>query len=230
MHIFSFEAFLGYFFNPFLVEGILYTLGLTFFPMVFALVLGTILALLQAAGWWFSKAAQTYVWLFRGTPLLVLMVMIYTALPQVGLKFGVITCAVLALTLNEAAYLSEIIRAGLMSVPRGQKDAAEALGLTGWFVFSKVVGPQAMRLIIPPIGNSVNGLLKATSLASVISVEELMRRGQVLMNVKFEGLEIYCVVAIYYLLMTTAWTLIQNPLERRFGRGYATNDVTANFR
>jgi len=222
MAAFNVDAFAHYLVNRYLLGGILVTLWLTFLPIVAGLVLGTGLALMRLSGRaWLSGIARFYVWIFRGTPLLVQLVLIYTGLPQLGLKFGVVASALLSLSLNEAAYLSEILRAGLSAVPQGQRDAAAALGLRPWTVFAKVIWPQAMRLIIPPLGNSVNGLLKATSLASVISMEELMRRGQVLMQVNFEVLEVYCVIALYYLALTTLWDLVQAPLERRFSRGDA---------
>jgi polar amino acid transport system permease protein len=125
------------------------------------------------------------------------------------------------LSLNEGAYLSETIRGGFMGVPRGQTEAAKALGLSRFATLRKVLMPQVARLIIPPLGNSLNGLLKATSLASVISLEELMRRSQVLMQQNFEVLELYCVAAVYYLALTTLWNLVQVRLERHYGRGYA---------
>ena len=106
-------------------------------------------------------------------------------------------------------------------MPKGQVEAARALGLSGWNVLRLVLAPQVVRLIIPPLGNSFNGLLKATSLASVISLEELMRRSQVLMQEKFEVLELYCVAAVYYLALTTLWNVVQVRLERHYGRAYA---------
>ena len=129
--------------------------------------------------------------------------------------------ALTALILNEGAYLSEIIRAGFSGVPPGQRDAARALGLNGWKTVWLVTLPQAFRIIIPPLGNSVNGLLKATSITSVISMEELMRRSQMLMQIRFDVLEVYCVAAVFYLALTTLWDFVQRALERRFGRGYA---------
>jgi polar amino acid transport system permease protein len=134
---------------------------------------------------------------------------------------GVLTSAITALSLNEAAYLSETIRGGFTGVPKGQAEAARALGLSGWNVLRLVLAPQVTRLIIPPLGNSFNGLLKATSLASVISLEELMRRSQVLMQERFEVLELYCVAAVYYLALTTLWNMVQVRLERHYGRAYA---------
>jgi len=174
-----------------------------------------------------SILAQVYTWIFRGTPLLVQLVIIYTGLPQIhdSLRLDVMQSAVIGLVLNESAYLSEIIRAGIASVAKGQTEAALSLGLTRWRTFRLVVLPQAMRVIIPPLGNSVNGLLKATSIVSVISMEELMRRGQILMQERFQVLEIFIVVAVLYLVMTTAWELVQRRIEAHFGRGYGEHKI-----
>jgi polar amino acid transport system permease protein len=220
--VFDFTAFLSYFDNGFLLRGVGVTVLLTVFPMLSGLVVGTGLAFARASGNRIvSGLAGAYIWVFRGTPLIVQLVIIYTGLPQLGLKFDVVTSAFLSLTLNEAAYLSEIIRAGFSAVPPGQRDAARALGLRPLQLLRLVTLPQAMRIILPPLGNSVNGLLKATSITSVISMEELMRRGQVIMQLKFEVLEVYCVVAVYYLILTTVWEVIQRALERRMNRGYS---------
>ena len=127
----------------------------------------------------------------------------------------------LGLSLNEAAYLSEIIRAGIAAVPRGQVNAARAIGMRPSQVMRYVVAPQAFRIIIPPLGNSVNGVLKTTSVASVISMEELLRRTQVLIQEKLMVLELFAVAAIYYLLLTTAWDFVQRRIERKFGQSTA---------
>ncbi len=231
--MFDFWAFAGYLDNGFLLRGVAVTVGLTVASLAGGLLLGTVLALMRAGGGpglpgrVLPRLAAFYVWVFRGTPLLVQLVIVYTGLPQLGLKFGVVMSAVVALTLNEGAYLSEIIRAGFSSVPPGQRDAARALGLSRARTVWLVTLPQAFRIIIPPLGNSVNGLLKATSITSVISMEELMRRSQMIMQLKFEVLEVYCVAAVYYLALTTLWDFAQRALERRFGRGYAPPPVRA---
>ena len=219
--MFDFGAFIGYFDNGFMLGGVAVTVGLTLASLVGGLLLGMALAGLRAGGGMGGRVAAFYVWVFRGTPLLVQLVIIYTGLPQLGFKFGVVVSALLALTLNEAAYLSEIIRAGFAGVAAGQGDAARALGLGRVQTVWLVTLPQAFRIIIPPLGNSVNGLLKATSITSVISMEELMRRSQMIMQLKFDVLEVYCVAAVYYLALTTLWDVVQRALERRFGRGYA---------
>ena len=225
--MFDFGAFLGYFDNRFLLGGAAITVGLTLASLVGGLVLGMGLALMRVRGGIVGRVASVYVWVFRGTPLLVQLVIIYTGLPQLGLKFGVLVSALLALTLNEAAYLSEIIRAGFSGVAAGQWDAAKALGLGRIATIRLVTLPQAFRIIIPPLGNSVNGLLKATSITSVISMEELMRRSQMIMQLKFDVREVYCVAAVYYLALTTLWDFAQRALERRFGRGYVMTTARA---
>ncbi|UVH56207.1 amino acid ABC transporter permease [Variovorax paradoxus] len=220
--MFNFDAFLSYFVNPFLLGGVGITIGLTIATIVIGLALALPLALGSMSSHRFLSApARFYIWVFRGTPLLVQIVIIYTGLPQLGLRFDVLTSAVLALSLNEAAYLSETIRGGFSAIAKGQIEAAKALSLSRFATLRLVTLPQVLRVIIPPLGNSVNGLLKATSLASVISMEELMRRAQVLMQEKFEVLELYCVAACFYLVLTTLWDRVQVRLERHYGRGYA---------
>ena len=220
----NWEGFFGYFLNTYLLEGALVTIALTLATLFFGFILAFILVLCRMSNIrGLTHYAQFHVWLFRGTPLLVQLIIIYTGLPQLGFfRLGVLESALLGLVLNEAAYLSEILRAGISSVPEGQRDAAKALGLSRWKVFVFVVTPQAMRVIVPALGNSVNGLLKTTSIASVISMEELLRRGQILMQQKFEVLEVFMVIAIIYLAMTTAWELIQRRIEAYYGKAYAS--------
>jgi polar amino acid transport system permease protein len=219
--MFDVHAFLSYLTNTYLLEGVLVTIGLTVTTMIIGLMLGLAVALARMSPRrLFSAPAAFYVWVFRGTPLLVQLVIIYTALPQIGIRFGVLTSALLSLSLNEAAYLSETIRGGFNGIAKGQREAAKALGLSRGHTLRLVLLPQVLRLIIPPLGNSLNGLLKATSLASIISMEELMRRSQMLMQQKFEVLELYTVAAVYYLALTTLWNLVQVRLEAHYGRGY----------
>jgi polar amino acid transport system permease protein len=214
---FDFAGFLSYFGNGFLWQGVVITLWLTAIPMALGLVLGTFLALMRMSkNPILQNFAIFYAWIFRGTPLLVQLVIVFAGLPQFGIRLGVVTAALLTLTLNETAYLSEIIRSGFMGVPAGQREAAVSLGSPPWLVVWKVQLPQAFRLMIPPLGNSVNGLLKATSITSVISMEELMRRSQMLMQEKFDVLEVFCCAAVLYLMMTTVWGMIQRQLEVRF--------------
>jgi polar amino acid transport system permease protein len=148
------------------------------------------------------------------------LIVIYTGLPQFGIRLSVLESALIGLILNEAAYLAEIVRAGVGAVPAGQVNAARAVGMREPQIMRYIVMPQALRIIIPPLGNSVNGLLKTTSVTSVISMEELLRRTQVLIQEKFMVLELFAVAAIYYLVLTTLWDFVQRRIEKRYGRAY----------
>lgn len=216
------SGFFGYLVNRYVAVGAWTTLWLTAVSMACGLVLGFAVASMRRSGVRaFSLPARAYVWLFRGTPLLVQLIVIYTGLPQLGVRFSVIESALIGLSLNEAAYLAEIIRAGLDAVPAGQAQAGRALGLNERHIMRLVVLPQALRVIVPPLGNSINGLLKTTSLTSVISMEELLRRTQVLVQERFEVLELFTVAALYYLAITSAWDVVQRRIERRLGRSDA---------
>jgi polar amino acid transport system permease protein len=213
--------------NSFLLGGVLVTAALTVVGLLGGFVLGLVIALLRSTpSTIVQRLARGYIWFFRGTPLLIQMVMIYSGLPQVGIRFGVLTSVVVALVLNEAAYMAEIIRGGFLAVPPGQRDAAKALGLSPWLALNKVLLPQATRIILPALGNQVNGLLKATSIASVISMEELMRRSEMIMQVKFDVLEVFAAAAVYYLVLTTLWDQVQHRLERRFDRADRARTAT----
>jgi len=227
----SWEGFFEYLTNTYMLEGALVTLGLTIAAMSLGLVVGFVIAVMRMCPYkWLNGIAYFYTWLIRGTPLLVQLIIIYTGLPQVGIKFSVLESTLIGRVLNEAAYLSEIIRSGISAVPRGQTNAARAIGMRPWQVMRYIIAPQAARIIIPPLGNSVNGCLKTTSIASVISMEELLRRTQVLIQEKFLVLELFTVAALYYLLMTSVWDFFQRRIERHFGRGYEIKADTGTQR
>jgi polar amino acid transport system permease protein len=223
MQAWSWSGFWSYFVNPYLLGGAGVTLALTVATLVLGLIYAFMLVIFRLSGNRLLEGyARFHVWLFRGTPLLVQLIIIYTGLPQLGLiRLNVIQAALLGLVLNEAAYLSEILRAGIQSVGQGQRDAAMSLGLNRWKTFVLIIMPQAMRVIVPALGNSVNGLLKTTSIASVISMEELLRRGQILMQQRFEVLEVFVCIAIIYLFMTTCWEMIQRKIEAHYAKAYA---------
>jgi polar amino acid transport system permease protein len=216
------SAFFHYLHNGYLLKGAGVTLALSLACLAIGLVCGTIAALMRMSPRaLLNKPAAFYIWLMRGTPVLVQLIIIYTGLPQLGIRFNVIESCLLGLGLNEGAYLAEIIRAGILSVAKGQFDAARSVGMTHAMTMRVIVLPQAMRVIIPPLGNTFNSLLKTTSLASVISMEELLRRTEVLIQVQFKVLEIFIVAALYYLVMTTIWGFIQDRLEAHFSRSHA---------
>jgi len=222
MTLWSWSGFFGYLVNPFILGGVFTTIWLTVVSLIAGLVLGFVLAMMRRSHLRsVQMLAKVYIWLFRGTPLLVQLIALYTALPLFGIKLSVIEAALVGLAANEAAYLAEIIRAGIGAVPEGQSRAARALGMTERQIMRHIVMPQAFKVIIPPLGNSVNGLLKTTSVTSVISMEELLRRTQVLIQERFMVLELFAVAAIYYLLLTTLWDFFQRYIENRLGQADA---------
>lgn len=222
----SWTAFFDFLTSVDLLRGAWTTIWLTVVTMVVGLVLGLLLAVMKSSRLRpLAYFANFYIWLFRGTPLLVQLVIIYTGLPQLGVTLNPIMSALLGLSLNEAAYLSEVVRAGIMSVPQGQFEAARALGMVPGKVMRVVVLPQAFRVMIPPLGNSLNGLLKTTTLVSIISVEELLRLTQYAVQVNFRVLEGLVAAACYYLVMTSVWSLIQGRIEALVGRGHGNSSV-----
>jgi len=218
---FDVSDFLARLTNGFLLQGAFVTVWLTAAALAGGFVLGLILALMRSSNVRACvAAARFYVWVFRGTPLLIQLIIIFTGLPQIGIRLGVTGSAVLGLVLHEAAYLSETVRGGFLSIGQGQWDAARALGLPRRIVLSHVILPQAIRIMLPMLGNQVNGLLKATSITSVISMQELMKNSEMLMQVNFDVLEVYAAAACYYLALTTAWDAAQSWMERKLGRAY----------
>lgn len=220
--LWDWTTFFHYLHSPYLLTGAAISLGLSIGAMVIGLVFGSCAAMMRMSERrWLRWPASAYVWLFRGTPVLVQLIIIYTGLPQLGVKLDVVTAALIGLGVNEGAYLAEIIRSGISAVPRGQFEAARAIGMTWGKTMRVVVMPQAFRIIIPPMGNAFNGLMKTSSLASVISMEELLRRTELLVQVQFKVLEIFLVSAFYYLVLTTLWGFIQHYLEVYASRSVA---------
>ena len=215
-------AFFHYLQSPYLLEGALLTLGISVASILLGLACGLVAALMRMSPKRIvNQPAAFYVWIMRGTPVLVQLIILYTGLPQLGIRLTVLQAAVIGLGVNEGAYLAEIFRAGIDAVPKGQFEAARAIGLTATQTMRLVILPQALRIVIPPLGNAFNGLMKTSSLASVISMDELLRRTELLIQVQFKVLEIFIVAALYYLALTTLWGFAQAWLERHFGRSTA---------
>jgi polar amino acid transport system permease protein len=211
-------------------NGALLALELTLVSLSAACVIGFFLALGRSSRFrWVRGLVFLYSWIFRATPTLLQLLFIWNALPQLwpvfsGSWFKPFLAAFIALSLNEAAYMSEIIRAGLLSVDPGQELAGRALGMTRPRILRRVIVPQAIRIIIPPTGNEFITLLKLTSLAFVISLHELLTAAQVRASADFRYLEAYSAAVVYYLAIVSVLMVVQAYLERRFtwssaGRG-----------
>ncbi len=195
------------------------TLWLSIASLAAGLVVGLLLAVGQEARWRLARAAVLlYIWLFRGTPVLLQLVFAFNVLPSFGIVLPGAACAILALGLNEGAYMAEIMRSGIRAVGRGQRQAARALGMEEGQIMRYVVLPQALRIVIPPIGNQFIGMLKLSALVSVIGVQELLLVADQTASSNFRYIETLAAAGIYYLAMTTIFMLVQHLVERAFAR------------
>lgn len=199
-----------------LLASIQVTIPLTILGFFFAMVIALIMALVQYARVpVLRQLARLYIWLFRGTPLLVQLFLAYYGLPKVGITMNAFPCAVLVFSLNEGAYCAETIRAALEAVPAGQMEAGYCSGLSYLQIMYHVVLPQAFRTAFPPLSNSVIAMLKDTSLAAEITVADMFMSAQKIVGRTYEPLWLYSEVALVYLMYSTVLTLIQRRMEKR---------------
>lgn len=236
---------IGYLFNPHVLHGVVVTLGLTVLCQILAVIIGTIVAVMRLSG---SRVmvpmAVGYLWFFRGTPLLVQLIFWYNIaalFPHLvlGIPFtdyyqvlstntliSGFTAAILGFSLHESAYMAEIVRAGILSVSSGQKEAALSTGMTEAQAMSRIILPQAMRVIIPPTGNQGINLLKATSLVAFISGGDLLSNVTDIYSVNFAVIPLLVVASLWYLAIVTIATIGQTYLERAVGKGYGSSTVS----
>ncbi|MBJ7244427.1 MAG: amino acid ABC transporter permease [Solirubrobacteraceae bacterium] len=229
-----------YLFAPTVMDGLLKTIELTFLSMLIGIAIGVLLAVMRLSPNPIVVAASGfYIWLFRGTPVLVQLLFwafIAALYPVItlGVPFGPallsfdantwitpFVAVLLGLGLNEGAYMSEIVRAGLLSVDEGQEEAAKALGMRRMTTMRRVILPQAMRVIIPPTGNETIGMLKTTSLVSVLAYTELLYAVQLIYAANYKQIPLLIVASIWYLVLTTILSIGQYFIERHYGRGTA---------
>lgn len=236
-----------YLFHPEIMAGLGRTLILTVVGMTMAILLGIILAVCRLSeNKVLSAVSGAYLWFFRGTPLLIQLIFLYnlSALyPRlgIGVPFGgpellggptnsvltLWTVALVGLALHESAYMAEIVRGGLLSVPKHQTEAAAALGMNNFMAFRRIILPQALRVIVPPTGNQVIGMLKYSSLVSVIALPDLLYSAQMIYTQTFETIPLLIVVSFWYLLCTSVLTVLQQRIERYYGRGIAGHEGSA---
>ncbi|AYN42110.1 amino acid ABC transporter permease [Streptomyces dangxiongensis] len=225
---FQWDVVADYFTSDSVLRGLWLTLWLTAVVMVLGFALGTLLAafrlsanpVLRAVGW-------GYVWLFRSIPILVQLLLwfnIGALYPQVlGVKtvnlLSPVAVAVVGLTLHEAAYAAEVVRGGILSVDRGQIEAAQALGLSRWRRWWRIVLPQAMRAIVPPAGNMLIGTLKGTSIVSVIAVNDLLFSAQLIYHRTYQVIPLLMVATLWYAVVTSLLGVGQYYVEKRYARG-----------
>lgn len=201
---------------PFLLKGASYTLLITLVSMFFGSLIGVIVAIARLKGNMFVRGlARIYVSIIRGTPTLVQIVVIYYGLVDFGIALNPLPAAFIALSINSGAYLSESIRGALQSIPKGQTEAAYATGMSPWQTMKRIILPQAIRHAIPPVGNTFIGMLKETSLVSVITVTELLRSAQLLIAQYYVYLPLYLGIAVIYWVMSTVFAFFLQRLEER---------------
>jgi polar amino acid transport system permease protein len=239
----------AYLFSPEILLGLQHTLIITFWSMVVALVLGTVIATMRIsnnplASW----LASSFAFFFRGSPVLVQLFFWFNlALIFPHLQLGIpgtnvvlatwdtndvmtpLVASVIALGLTESAYYSEIVRSGLISVDPGQREAAQSIGMSGFQTFRKIVLPQTIRIILPPTGNELIGMLKFSSLASVIGYTDLAGTAAQIYAVNVKTIELLIVISFWYFAATTVLSVGQYYLERRYGRGYGRSSETSTL-
>lgn len=215
----SLDLVFDYVFSPAFFHGALLTLLITVTSLFFGMIAGLMVALLQESR---IRPLQiltlVYLWLFRGTPVLFQIIFIYNVLPTFGVMLSAFASAVIALSLNEGAYMAEIIRSGLQAVKKGQRTAGLALGMSRFAVMRYIVIPQAARIVLPPTGNQMIGMLKTSALVSVVAVEELLLVANQTASANFRYFEALTAAGIYYLALTTIFMGLQYLLERALDR------------
>ncbi|MFE3898939.1 amino acid ABC transporter permease [Streptomyces sp. NPDC059153] len=227
---FQWDVVADYFTTSAVLRGLGLTLWLTALVMVLGFALGTLLAVLRLSSNHVLQAVSWgYVWLFRSTPILVQLLFwfnIGALYPEIlGVRtvnlLGPVTVAVIGLTLHEAAYAAEVVRGGILSVERGQIEAAQSLGLGPWRRLRRIVLPQAMRSIVPPAGNMLIGTLKGTSIVSIIAVQDLLYSVQLVYHRTYQVIPLLLVATIWYAVVTSLLSIGQHYIERHYARGTA---------
>lgn len=209
----------------FLLEAMGVTIKITLLSFIFAIIIAFVIGTLRSES--LPKIIDfilyTYIEIFRGTPLLIQLFFIYYGLPSIGINISNTVAAILGLSLNSGAYMSEIIRASILSVDKGQKEAAFVLGYSKFKCFLHIIYPQAIRISIPTLMNSFSGLLKESSLISVLAINELTRCGNLIYTRTYRAFEIYLFLGVSYFIMTYIVSLISKTLEKKLNRIYQNN-------
>ncbi|GIP58734.1 amino acid ABC transporter permease [Paenibacillus woosongensis] len=204
---------------PLLKAGVAFTIPLTLITFGLGMLVAILTALARLSKWTLIRqAAKFYVWVIRGTPLLVQLFIIFYGLPSVGITLKPFSAAVIGFTLSVGAYGSEIVRAAILSIEKGQWEAAYSLGMSRIQALYYVILPQAARVSVPPLGNSFISLVKDTSLAFTVTYAEMFRKAQEITSVTYEPLLVYSEVALIYLLFSTVLSALQSHMEKRLDR------------
>lgn len=206
-------------FFPLLEAGIKFTIPVAVISFVLGLILALFIALMRISGAWLLEGiAKFYIWIIRGTPLLVQLFIIFYGLPKIGVILAPLPSAIIGFTMNMGAYNSEVIRAAIISIAKGQWEAAYSIGMTKRQALDRIILPQAARVSIPPLFNSFISLVKDTSLAASITLTEMFQVAQRITAATYEPLALYCEAAFIYLMFCTVLTFMQGWIERRLDK------------
>ena len=204
---------------PILLEGCVVTLQISFFALLLGMIFGIAGALCRiSANRALNSLAFMYVWVIRGTPVMVQLFILFFGLPQLGIKLPSMVAGVLGLAINTGAYVTEIIRAGIQAVDKGQMEAALSVGMSYRQAMVRIIGPQATKICIPPLVNQFIMTLKNSSIASLVTITELFRTGEQIIYTTFRSFEVYTAVAVLYLIMNSVFMVIADRLERKMAR------------
>ena len=209
-------------FWPMLEAGIRFTIPLAIFSFIIGLILAVLTALARLSGVKILDfIARFYIWIIRGTPLIVQLAIIFYGLPTIGIELDPFPAALIGFSLSVGAYGSEIVRAAIQSIHKGQWEAAYSLGMTRGQALRRIILPQAARVSLPPLSNSFISLVKDTSLAGTVTYVELFRKSEEIVATTYEYLLVYSEAAVIYLVFTSILSFFQNKLEKRLGRSSA---------
>ena len=199
----------------FVFSGLPYTLGIALTSFLTGLVLGFFISRARMSDTSIlSSLARFYISIMRGVPMIVVLFVLYFGLPFYGVELPALFCSYIAFSLVSAAYISEIFRASIQAVDKGQREAARALGLKEWTIISKVILPQAIRIAIPPLGNVILDMIKSTSLMAMITVQDIFQNAKIVGGRELDYMSMYVLVAFIYWLLCYGFEIIQSRLEK----------------
>lgn len=202
---------------PYVLEGIWYTLLISMVSMMLGLIIGFFLALARTSTFKILEwPARLYISFMRGVPILVILFLLYFALPVIGIQFTALQAALIGFTINSAAYIAEVFRSSLASVDKGQWESSTALGMSYWQSMRRIILPQSVRIAVPPLSNVFLDLIKASSLAAMITVPEIFQKARVVGAREYDLLTMLILVALIYWAICSAMTVFQNYMEKRY--------------
>jgi polar amino acid transport system permease protein len=206
-------------FLPILLQGCVTTIQVTLLALLLSTVLGFVLALMRLSPYaWLRAPATTFITVIRGIPIIVQLFYIYFVFPEIGITVNAFQAGFIGLGVAYSAYMAENFRAGIEAIDHGQIEAAQSIGMRYWLVLRRVIMPQAIRISLPPYGNTMIMMLKDSSIASTITVAELTRQGQLIAASTFKNMTVFTLVALLYLTMSLPLTYLAYRLEKKFAR------------